>query len=154
MLITLTSPLAATFSLTDPTNTATNGKPADWVYSPAGCTVVVKDTQGNQNTIVLSAGQVVQSTDGFAAVVSVSANSVQLGDGVGPSPSGSAGPTGPTGPQGPTGPTGAQGATGATGAAGSATAYTPAVSADWADPDPTTIAEALDRIAAAVGPIP
>lgn len=39
----------------------------------------------------------------------------------------------------------------------SAAAYTPATSADWATADPTTIKEALDRIAAVVGgvvPIP
>jgi len=33
------------------------------------------------------------------------------------------------------------------------TPYTPAVSADWTGADPTTVAEALDRIAAALGPI-
>lgn len=35
--------------------------------------------------------------------------------------------------------------------------YTPAVPGDWANPDPTTVAEALDRLAAAVaalGPPP
>ena len=37
-------------------------------------------------------------------------------------------------------------------------AYTPAVDGDWVDPDPTTVTEALDRIAAyvvagATGPI-
>ncbi|MBD0384660.1 hypothetical protein [Paenibacillus sedimenti] len=32
--------------------------------------------------------------------------------------------------------------------------YTPANPADWVDPDPTTVQEALDRIAAFIGPIP
>jgi len=31
--------------------------------------------------------------------------------------------------------------------------YTPAVGTDWTGADPTTIAEAIDRIAAALGPI-
>lgn len=31
--------------------------------------------------------------------------------------------------------------------------YTPAETTDWTGADPTTIAEALDRIAAALGPI-
>lgn len=33
-------------------------------------------------------------------------------------------------------------------------AYTPANPANWADPDPTTVQEALDRIAAFIGLIP
>jgi hypothetical protein len=32
--------------------------------------------------------------------------------------------------------------------------YTPTNSANWDDPDPTTVQEALDRIAALIGPIP
>jgi hypothetical protein len=48
------------------------------------------------------------------------------------------GPTGPSGgPIGPTGPTGSTG-------------YTPATSANWLSPPPTTIASAIDRLAAAV----
>lgn len=31
--------------------------------------------------------------------------------------------------------------------------YTPGNSANWVNPDPTTVQQALDRIAAAVGPI-
>jgi hypothetical protein len=31
--------------------------------------------------------------------------------------------------------------------------YVPAVDGDWVDPNPTTVTEALDRIAAAVGPV-
>lgn len=38
-------------------------------------------------------------------------------------------------------------------AAEAAAAYTPAVTANWTGADPTTVAEALDRIAAALGPI-
>jgi len=45
------------------------------------------------------------------------------------------------------------GATGPTGATGASASYTPADSADWTGADPTTVAEALDRIAAALGPI-
>jgi hypothetical protein len=55
--------------------------------------------------------------------------------------------TGPTGADGPTGPTGPQGVLGATGPAGDATAYTPTTALDW-DVTPTTIAEALDELAA------
>lgn len=43
---------------------------------------------------------------------------------------------GTTGPTGPTGPT--------------ATSYTPASGALWVDPDPTTYADAIDRLAVAV----
>lgn len=38
-------------------------------------------------------------------------------------------------------------------ATSAATAYTPAVAADWSGDPPTTVQEALDRIAAALGPI-
>ncbi len=69
------------------------------------------------------------------------------------------GPTGPPGPTGPTGPTGADstvpGPTGATGPVGPTgppgpSSYTPGEPNDWADPDPTTYQEAVDRLAAAV----
>ena len=73
------------------------------------------------------------------------------------------GPTGPTGPEGgPTGPTGPTGATGATGLQGDdgptgptgptgpeSTAYTPATAGNW-NVVPTTIAAALDELAARV----
>jgi hypothetical protein len=55
---------------------------------------------------------------------------------------------GDTGPQGPQGDPGAD---------GDATAFTAGDATKWADPPPTTIAEALDRIAAVLGatdPIP
>lgn len=65
-------------------------------------------------------------------------------------PTGPTGATGPTGPTGGTGPTGPTGATGATGPAGATGAYVVANDSDWADPNPTTIAEALDRLAQAV----
>lgn len=58
------------------------------------------------------------------------------------------------GAAGPQGEPGIDGANGADGAPGDATAYTPAVGADWSDDPPATIAEALDRLAAAMGPIP
>lgn len=45
------------------------------------------------------------------------------------------------------------GAAGADGADGDATAYTAANAADWNGSAPTTIADALDRLAAALGPI-
>lgn len=38
-------------------------------------------------------------------------------------------------------------------AAAAAEAYTPAVTGNWTGADPTTVAQALDRIAAALGPI-
>lgn len=38
-------------------------------------------------------------------------------------------------------------------ALGSGTAYTPAVAADWNNDAPATVADALDRIAAMLGPI-
>lgn len=50
-------------------------------------------------------------------------------------------------------PAGQPGADGVDGADGDATAYTPANDADWTDPNPTTIAQALDRIAAQIGPV-
>jgi len=78
----------------------------------------------------------------------------------------SGGPTGPTGPEGPTGPsggptgptgpastvtgpTGPLGPTGPTGPQGSASGYTPTVNGNW-DTVPTTIAQALDELAARV----
>ena len=65
-------------------------------------------------------------------------------------PQGVTGETGVTGPVGPAGaPTGETGATGETGPTGP-DAYTPGDALDWQDPDPTTITEALDRLAAAV----
>ena len=54
---------------------------------------------------------------------------------------------------GVTGPQGAQGPQGAAGADGDATAYTPAQTTDWAGADPTTIAAALDRLAAHVNDV-
>jgi hypothetical protein len=71
---------------------------------------------------------------------------------------GSAGSVGPQGNSGGTGPQGAVGGAGAQGSVGSAGAqgyqgdqsYTPSTGADWVDPDPTTVAAALDRIASAV----
>lgn len=61
------------------------------------------------------------------------------------------GPTGPTGPSGgPTGPTGADGATGPTGPAGSASAYAVAINGDWDAPEPLTIEDALDQLAARI----
>lgn len=54
------------------------------------------------------------------------------------------------GATGATGATGAAGAAGATGAAGDATAYTPGATGSWDGTPPTTIAGALDRIAAAI----
>jgi collagen type VII alpha len=62
---------------------------------------------------------------------------------------GATGPTGDAGVTGATGPTGDAGVTGATGPTGP-DAYTPAVGADWVDADPTTMASAIDRIAAAI----
>jgi hypothetical protein len=78
-------------------------------------------------------------------------------------PIGPTGPTGAVGPTGPLGPTGAVGPTGATGIQGEIgptgpqgdpgetgdvnTSYTPSETTDW-DIEPTTIAEALDELAA------
>lgn len=59
------------------------------------------------------------------------------------------------GPQGPRGLQGIQGETGLTGPmgpAGSSTAYTPANSNNW-DPQPTTIAAALDQLASRISAI-
>lgn len=57
------------------------------------------------------------------------------------------GDTGLTGPIGPIGLSGAEGPLGPTGLTGDATVYTPAVPGDW-NVGPTTIAQALDEIAA------
>lgn len=54
---------------------------------------------------------------------------------------------GSEGPIGPRGLQGIQGDTGLTGPLGDATAYTPEVPADW-NAVPTTIAQALDELAA------
>jgi hypothetical protein len=64
-------------------------------------------------------------------------------------PTGQTGPTGETGPIGETGPTGYTGPTGETGPTGPMISnYTPGVEANWTGPPPTTIQEALDRLAA------
>jgi hypothetical protein len=60
---------------------------------------------------------------------------------------GATGNTGPTGQTGPTGPTGDQGMTGPTGILGE---YIPTTAADWTGTAPTTVAGALDRLAAAL----
>lgn len=64
-----------------------------------------------------------------------------------------AGVTGGTGATGLTGADGLTGETGMTGPEGpeGPDAYTPGQPLDWQDPDPTTITEALDRLAAAFG---
>lgn len=61
-------------------------------------------------------------------------------------------PTEPAGTANPKIGTALQAALAAATAAASATtaSYTPAAGADWADPDPTTVKTALDRLAAAV----
>ena len=56
---------------------------------------------------------------------------------------------GPTGPRGATGPTGNDGAAGATGPTGP-DAYSPGATGSWGGTAPSTISDALDRIAAAV----
>lgn len=58
-----------------------------------------------------------------------------------------------SGADGSPGADGPPGSDGSDGAPGDADAYTPAVPGDWAGTAPTTIAEALDRIAAGIGPV-
>jgi hypothetical protein len=62
---------------------------------------------------------------------------------------GTTGPTGRTGPTGPTGQTGSTGGTGETGPTGPTT-YEPATPGNWTGTAPTTVASALDRLAAAL----
>lgn len=113
-----------------------------------------KVIRGTENTIYLDKGLTSQrplsAEDGYTRYntetnvleVKTPTGWTRVGSG-----EGATGPTGPTGAQGDAGQAGSVGPTGPTGAAGDATAYTPAVALDW-DTPPTTIAGALDELAA------
>lgn len=66
---------------------------------------------------------------------------------------GATGANGATGAAGNTGAAGATGANGSTGAAGAAGSYVPANVVNWSNNAPASISDALDRIAAQIGPI-
>lgn len=147
----------------------------NWLMALAKGDVTIEDEGGHQLTLAMEYGELVPGP--IRRVLSASIR-VRMGNGprghmntgargptgtaaggAGPAgPTGAAGATGPTGPTGatgpaptgPTGPTGATGATGATGPHAAAQPYAPANDSDWSDPNPTTIAEALERITAAV----
>jgi hypothetical protein len=125
----------------DPTDTLTRGTPAAWIQALETGDVEVVLDGGSTDTLSFASGETKSGP-----FVSVSASEIDFVAGTGAVPVVPGGAVGPTGPTGPTGVTGATGATGATGPTG----YTPGNGAHWTNPDPTTIAGALDRIAAAV----
>lgn len=115
---------------------------------------------GSTNTIegrLLSKRDI--TLDGTASSITLPADSTVAGPTGATGPSGAATSTGATGYTGPTGYTGVTGYTGPTGPTGytgnsdATGSYTPAVTGDWTGVDPTTVGDALDRIAAALGPI-
>lgn len=154
-------------SSTDTTSFQINGIPQDDAVLPENLPQVFtnKVIRGIDNTLYLDKGTTAQrpasaevgyvryNTETANLEVKTDVEWVEVG-------SATAGPTGPTGPQGdigptgpsggPTGATGATGATGPTGPIGSATTYTPTTALDWDSPQPTTIAAALDQLAARV----
>lgn len=144
-------------SWTDPTSTLTRGAPAAWIQALETGDVNVVLDGGSTDTLSFVAGE---TKSGQFVSVSVSEIDFVAGNGpvpvvpggaagpTGPTGVGASGPTGPSGATGPTGPTGV-GATGATGPTGP-TGYTPGNGAHWVNADPTTLAGAIDRLAAAV----
>src|SRR5690349_5356323 len=119
----------APVSWSDPSDTLTRGEPALWIQAlETGDLDVVQDG-GGEETISFAAGETRSGR-----FVSVSDSDIDFIAGNGSVP---VVPGGAVGPTGPTGPAGATGATGPTG-------YTPGNGAHWTNPDPTTIAGALD----------
>lgn len=127
----------------DPSDTLTRGNRAAWIQALETGDVDVVLDGGSTDTLSFAAGET--KSGPFVSVADSDIDFVAGNGEVPVVPGGAVGASGPTGPTG-VGATGATGPTGPTGPTG----YTPGTGAHWADADPTTIAGALDRLAAAV----
>lgn len=132
----------APLSWTDPSDALTRGAPALWLLALETGDITVILQGGTTEEIALTDGQ---SYPGEFVGIEASDIDFQAGSGAIPPVLAS----GAQGPSGPTGPTGAGGATGPTGPTGPGT-FAPGNAAHWTNPDPTTYAGAIDRIAAAM----